>query len=226
MVSGVVVPDEFIVARSGSLRVSNTGTKQTRLDWGESGLVRTSVPAADQARECLPRTDIAELARLGWRCEELFGQPQDIEWAAGAGQIWILQARPITTLGPLSTPAARPGRAVALLAGTACSPGRVTGPVRVVPTVDDFSWVRPGDVLVCRTTDPAWTPLFRLAAAVITETGGILSHAAIVAREYGIPAICGVEKALIQLYDDQRVTVDGSVGTIAAGTTEAEGAAR
>jgi pyruvate,water dikinase len=83
-----------------------------------------------------------------------------------------------------------------------------------VRSVDDFSRVRRGDVLVCRTTDPAWTPLFRLAAAVVTETGGVLSHAAIVAREFGIPAIVGATHAMTSLSDGAPITVDGTAGTV------------
>jgi pyruvate,water dikinase len=70
---------------------------------------------------------------------------------------------------------------------------------------------------VCRTTDPAWTPLFRLAAAVVTETGGVLSHAAIVAREFGIPAVVGADEAMTRLTDGALVTIDGTVGTITGG---------
>ncbi|MFI5496081.1 PEP-utilizing enzyme [Actinoplanes sp. NPDC051859] len=94
------------------------------------------------------------------------------------------------------------------------SPGRARGPARLVRSVDDFARVRHGDVLVCRSTDPAWTPLFRLAAAVVTETGGILSHAAIVAREYGIPAVVGAARALDRLTDDAPVVVDGTLGIV------------
>jgi pyruvate,water dikinase len=77
--------------------------------------------------------------------------------------------------------------------------------------------MRRGDVLVCRTTDPAWTPLFRLAAAVVTEIGGVLSHAAIVAREFGIPAVVGAGDAMSALTDGASVTVDGTAGTVTGG---------
>jgi pyruvate,water dikinase len=104
---------------------------------------------------------------------------------------------------------------VPLVTGVPSSPGRARGPARLVRSVDDFSRVRRGDVLVCRTTDPAWTPLFRLAAAVVTETGGVLSHAAIVAREFGIPAVVGADQAMTDLTDGAPVIVDGTAGTVA-----------
>jgi pyruvate,water dikinase len=132
------------------------------------------------------------------------------------GRNWPLRAHPSTALGDPAAGAGRAGTA-SLVTGVPSSPGRARGPARLVRSVDDFARVRRGDVLVCRTTDPAWTPLFRLAAAVVTETGGVLSHAAIVAREFGIPAVVGAVAAMTSLTDGVPVTVDGTVGTITAG---------
>ncbi|WP_370326011.1 PEP-utilizing enzyme [Euzebya sp.] len=103
-----------------------------------------------------------------------------------------------------------------ILRGTPASPGIGSGPVRVIRDLDDFGTFRRGDVLVCATTSPAWTPLLTRAVAVVTERGGILSHAAIVARELGVPAVTGVADAMAVLADDQRVVVDGSLGTVTA----------
>ncbi|MFI9486029.1 PEP-utilizing enzyme [Promicromonospora sp. NPDC052451] len=100
------------------------------------------------------------------------------------------------------------------VAGTPGSPGRATGPARVVHGPDDFTRVRAGDVLVCRFTEPAWTALFGVVAAVVTETGGVLSHAAIVAREHGIPAVLAVPGVTTMLRDGQTVTVDGDAGRV------------
>ncbi|SEJ17139.1 pyruvate, water dikinase [Arthrobacter sp. yr096] len=101
-----------------------------------------------------------------------------------------------------------------VLTGTAASAGTTHGPARPIHGPDDFGRFQSGDVLVCRTTDPAWTPLFGMASAVITETGGTLSHAAIVAREFGIPAVLGVRDALVLLANGQPVAVDGARGTV------------
>jgi len=102
----------------------------------------------------------------------------------------------------------------AALTGIGASPGTACGTARTVHSLDQFSSVTPGDVLVCRTTDPAWTPLFGMVAAVITETGGMLSHAAIVAREYGIPAVLGVADALTRVTTGTTLMVDGTHGTV------------
>lgn len=159
------------------------------------------------ARQAL---DLAEVAR---RIEDLFGRPQDVEWAVAGGKVWVLQARPITTTPhAVARPVATAGRA--LVTGTAASPGTAAGRVRLITGLDDFGRFAAGDVLVCRTTSPAWTPLLARAAAVVTETGGMLAHAAIVAREFAIPAVLAAEGAMTVLTDGQPVVVDGTGGTV------------
>ena len=106
------------------------------------------------------------------------------------------------------------GPAEDVYTGIGASPGSVCGTARTVRSIDEFSAVRPGDILVCRTTDPAWTPLFGVVAAVVTETGGMLSHAAIVAREFGIPAVLGIAEALTKIGTGTTLVVDGSNGTV------------
>jgi pyruvate,water dikinase len=106
-----------------------------------------------------------------------------------------------------------------LATGTPASSGTADGTARIIEGLDDFARFDAGEVLVCRTTSPAWTPLLARAAAVVSETGGMLAHAAIVAREFGIPAVLGVTDAMSVLIDGQPVTVDGTAGTIT--TTEA-----
>lgn len=152
---------------------------------------------------------------LGGHVTRVLGGPADIEWALTGHRIHVLQARPVTAPMPQSQATAQrrqsdhPG-----LQGLSASAGIATGSVRVITGPSDFRRVGPGDVLVCRHTDPAWTPLFQVAAAVVTETGGVLSHAAIVAREVGMPAVLGVPEATRALPDGATVTVDGGAGSI------------
>ncbi|MGH3388266.1 MAG: PEP/pyruvate-binding domain-containing protein [Actinomadura sp.] len=211
VVSGRVTPDSWVV--SGDTVVQRAlGVKDTRIDRADEQVVTREVRLADRERFCLTDEDVVQLARLGRDTADLMNGPQDIEWAVADGRIWILQARPITT----ALPAAQSSRLEddTALTGTPGSPGVATGPARVVRGPGDFARVRTGDVLVCRTTDPAWTPLFGAVAAVVTETGGLLSHAAIVAREQGLPAVLAVPDAMTALPDGAEVEVDGNTGRV------------
>jgi rifampicin phosphotransferase len=106
------------------------------------------------------------------------------------------------------------GPAAGAIRGTGASPGTAEGTARLVAGPDDFRRVRPGDVLIAATTTPAWTPLFPSLSALVTETGGILSHGAIVAREYGLPAVVGADGAMSAIPDGCRVRVDGQTGDV------------
>jgi len=109
-----------------------------------------------------------------------------------------------------------PGAGRSLLTGVPASPGRARGPARIIRSLDDFGRLQPGDVLVAPVTTPAWTPLFTRAAAVVTDTGGVGSHASQVAREYGIPAVVGTGDGTARLHDGQPVLVDGGAGVVEA----------
>ncbi|MFG1917446.1 PEP/pyruvate-binding domain-containing protein [Micromonospora sp. NPDC048898] len=220
VVGGHVTPDSWTVSGADITRRS-LGTKRTRVD----RTVTREVDQADRDRLCLTDDEVTRLAQLGRQAADLLGGPQDVEWAIVDSRIWILQSRPVTS----ALPAAPDGDEStaggdesapdgddesAARTGTPGSPGLATGPARVVRGPADFARVRPGDVLVCRTTDPAWTPLFGVVAAVVTETGGLLSHAAIVARELGLPAVLAVPDATTALPDGAPVRVDGSTGRV------------
>ncbi|NRQ37758.1 pyruvate, phosphate dikinase [Nonomuraea sp. NN258] len=235
VVGGTVTPDAYRVAASGQVTARVVADKRTRLDRRGGRLVTSEVPADDRRRPTLDDATATRLAELGARIAGVFGGPQDIEWAIADGRVWILQSRPITAALPTQNSATShasaphaptagtthdgsAGTPGAVLSGTPGSRGSVTGAARIVRGPADFARVRPGDVLVCPFTDPAWTPLLRIAAGVVTETGGVLSHAAIVAREYAIPAVLGIPDATRRLRDDTLITVDGSAGTVTAGT--------
>ncbi|BCJ53427.1 hypothetical protein Asp14428_49020 [Actinoplanes sp. NBRC 14428] len=209
VVSGHVTPDSWVVS-GGDITHRALGMKKTRID----RTVSRGVEPADRDRFCLTDDEVTRLAQLGRQIAALLGGPQDIEWAIADSRIWILQSRPVTTALPATPPAAAAAEGKALT-GTPGSPGIATGPARVVRGPADFARVRPGDVLVCRTTDPSWTPLFGVVAAVVTEIGGLLSHAAIVAREQGLPAVLAVPDAMTALPDGAPVEVDGNTGSVA-----------
>ncbi|WP_436327040.1 PEP/pyruvate-binding domain-containing protein [Brevibacterium sp. FAM 27836] len=214
VVGGTVTPDAYEISPNGIVDFS-LGNKQTRLDLDhEHGGIMTSAVAPERrSARALDDTMVVALAELGSRIAHLFGRPQDVEWAVADGTVWILQARPIT--------AALPARKirdssdpVGVLSGTPGSHGTVTAAARVVLGPSDFSTVRAGDIVVCPYTDPAWTPLFAVAAGVVTETGGALSHAAIIAREYSIPVVLGIDGATTRIENGARITLDGTAGTV------------
>ncbi|GAB3615555.1 hypothetical protein GCM10027416_01120 [Okibacterium endophyticum] len=214
VVSGTVAPDRYEVAPDGTVRVT-IGRKEARIDLNQDVAGLTNSPVSEQTRtaRALSDEDAGSLAELGSRIAALLGGPQDVEWAIANGEIWILQARPITASLPPSS-SFEPITPGTMLTGTPGSHGVVTAQARIVRGLSDFGHVHPGEILVCPYTDPAWTPLFTIAAGVIAETGGALSHAAIVAREYGIPAVLGVAGAMQRIHDGDRITLDGAAGTV------------
>ncbi|WP_431931203.1 PEP/pyruvate-binding domain-containing protein [Nonomuraea jabiensis] len=218
IVGGTVTPDAYRVAGDGSV-TRTIADKRTRLDRRGTDLVVRDVPTPARDRPAIDDATAARLAELGGEIAAVFGGPQDIEWAIADGRTWILQARPVTAAPPPPpppSPSAASDTPAGALTGTPGSRGSVTGTARIVRGPGDFARVHAGDILVCPFTDPAWTPLLRVAAGVVTETGGVLSHAAIVARELGIPAVLGVPNATSRLHDDTVITVDGTTGAVTA----------
>lgn len=193
LVGGEVTPDSW--------RIDEGGTQTARAGSSAQGV-------------CLDEAQVRELDALGERVSRALGKPADIEWSLVGDRFHVLQARPITAAVPGPGPVGAPAPRIGTLRGTPASGGTVTGTARTVRGPQDFRRVRQGDVLICRSTDPAWTPLFRIAGAVITEAGGVLSHAAIVARELGIPAVLAVPGAMAGIPDGSLVTVHGDEGLL------------
>ncbi|MFC5790714.1 phosphoenolpyruvate synthase [Agromyces tardus] len=234
VVSGAVEPDTYIVAKDGPRLLSaRVGHQSHRLVPGADGTVRREeLDTAVGAARVLTDEEVLTVARLGLQVEAHYGEPQDTEWAYEAGRLWMLQSRPVTTLGggPAASPvggAAEPGSAPAgtvLLRGLAAAPGRVTGRVRILQTPADGERLQAGEILVAPMTNPDWVPTMRRAAAVVTDGGGMTCHAAIVARELGVPAIVGARTATTVLRDDELVTVDGAKGEVIEGADAAASA--
>lgn len=219
VVGGTVTPDAYRVDAHGAV-TKTISDKQIRTDRDGTGLVTRHVSNSDRGTATIDDETAVKIAQLGRRIAAILGGPQDIEWAIEDDRIWILQARPITAALPSPPPDETAINAriasPAALTGTAGSHGMVTGTARIVRGPTDFTRVLPGDILVCPYTDPAWTPLLRIAKGVVTETGGVLSHAAIVAREMRIPAVLGITGVTDLIRDNTTVTIDGSAGTVIA----------
>lgn len=208
LVSGQVTPDAWTLDDTGII-AHRPGGQQHRLDRRGDHLVTNPVDRPN--RPCLTDAVVHEIDQLGQQIATILGHEADVEWALAGGRLHILQARPITA--PLTRPG-HPSPEVSLGHGIPASPGRATGATRTLLGPRDFHRLQVGDIMIARTTDPAWTPLFSHAAGIITETGGLLSHAAIVARELGIPAVLSVPDATTRFPDGTTLTIDGTTGQI------------
>ena len=228
VVQGAVNPDEFYVfkpaLREGHWPIvrRTLGGKAVKMTYAEAGhageRVRTvEVPAEDRARYCLSDQDVIELARQALVIEQHYGAPMDIEWGKDGqtGKIYILQARPETVQS-------RAGRTIqrfrlkdkgkVLVTGRSIGHRIGAGPARVIRSPKEMSRVESGDVLVADMTDPDWEPVMKRAAAIVTNRGGRTCHAAIIARELGIPAVVGCGDATTTLREGQPVTVSCAEG--------------
>jgi pyruvate,water dikinase len=221
VVSGAVSPDRYVVRKADlALVVREVRRKAVAIEPGAAGGTdRRDVGADEASRPALTDEEIREVAKLGIAVEKHYGSPQDTEWAFDAdGRLWILQARPITTPArPSPTSPAADAGGTPLLHGLGASPGRASGPVRIISDLHESARLRDGEVLVAAMTAPDWVPLMRRAAAIVTDSGGMTCHAAIVSRELGIPCVVGTGDATRRLRDGEVVTVDGGRGTVVAG---------
>jgi pyruvate,water dikinase len=240
VVQGAVNPDEFYLykpaLRAGRRAVlrRNLGAKAIKMVYGEPGAaerVRTvEVPAAERDRFCLTDGDLVELARQALVIEDHYGRPMDIEWGkdGGTGELFILQARPETVQSRAGRTLLRytlQQRSKVLIEGRSIGQRIGAGPCRIINDPSQMARVQPGDVLVADMTDPDWEPVMKRAAAIVTNRGGRTCHAAIIARELGIPAVVGCGDATRVLREGQQVTVscaEGDTGYVYDGALDFE----
>ena len=248
VVQGAVNPDEFYVhkpmLRAGKRAVirRNLGSKLLQMEFttadekkSSGKLVKTTdVPTELRNRFSLTDADVQQLAKYALIIETHYGRPMDIEWGKDGmdGLLYILQARPETVKSQSKGKAeqryklkANQARGAILSVGRAIGQKIGTGPVRVIYDIKDMDQVQPGDVLVTDMTDPNWEPVMKRASAIVTNRGGRTCHAAIIARELGIPAVVGCGDATDQLKDGMLVTVscaEGDTGNIYDGLLETE----
>ena len=245
VVQGAVNPDEFYVhkpmlaAGKRSVIRRNLGSKLIEMvfatpeEKAASGkLVKTTdVPTELRNRFSLTDDEVEQLARYAVVIEQHYGRPMDIEWGKDGtdGLLYILQARPETVKSQAKgTPELRyklKGKSTILAEGRAIGQKIGTGPVRLVHHISEMDKVQPGDVLVTDMTDPNWEPVMKRASAIVTNRGGRTCHAAIIARELGIPAVVGCGNATEQLTEGTLVTVscaEGDTGHIYDGLLETE----
>ncbi len=223
VVSGLVEPDTYVVAKDGPrLLHARVGTQSFEIVRGSDGEdQRVELDAAEGGRRVLSDDEILEVARIGLATEAHYGSPQDTEWAMAGGRTYLVQSRPVTAVGGGAAPGAVAGLGTLLVQGLAASSGRASGVVRVLQSPEQGDRLQAGEVLVAPMTSPDWVPTMRRAAAIVTDGGGMTCHAAIVSRELGVPAVVGARNATTVLRDGELVTVDGAQGTVTEGAVAA-----
>jgi pyruvate, water dikinase len=235
VVQGAVNPDEFYVfkptLRDGKPAVlrRSLGAKQQRMVYSDQPGERVRIeetPVDLRHRFCIEDADVEELSRQALIIEKHYGRPMDIEWAkdGNTGKLYVVQARPETVKSRATTTTLERfqlnEKGKVLTEGRAIGQKIGSGKARVIRSLADMSKVQPGDVLVADMTDPDWEPVMKRAAAIVTNRGGRTCHAAIIARELGVPAVVGCGNALETIPDGAEVTVscaEGDTGTIYEG---------
>jgi pyruvate,water dikinase len=227
VVQGAVNPDQFYVykptlkAGKPAILRRQLGAKQQRMVYSSQPGERVRIedtPAADRAKFCVTDADVQELAKQALVIEEHYRRPMDIEWAkdGATGKLYIVQARPETVKSRAR--ATQIERFQLKQRGNVLAEGRSigqkigAGKARVIRSIKDMNRVEPGDVLVADMTDPDWEPVMKRAAAIVTNRGGRTCHAAIIARELGVPAVVGTGNALDAIPDGAEVTVSCAEG--------------
>jgi pyruvate, water dikinase len=242
VVQGAVNPDEFTVYKPGlragtpailSRRVGGKAMRMVYTDDTSVGNTTQFKPVEPHEQLCFSLTDaeVTELAQIAVAIEEHYGRPMDIEWGKDGvdGNLYVLQARPETVVSRRSVGVIERHRLIGagdvLVDGRAIGQKIGSGAVRVLSSPEDMKHFRAGDVLVADMTDPDWEPIMKRASAIVTNRGGRTCHAAIIARELGVPAVVGTGDATAFLRDGQLVTVScatGDTGQVLEGLLETE----
>ena len=222
IVSGIVTPDTYIYDRiERKLKEVIIGDKRLMIIRQNDKTVE--IELGDKAKErVLSDEEIERLVDIGEVIEEHYGTPQDVEWAMEKGKIYIVQSRPITTIGQKEEKKEGEVEGEILVKGLGASPGIGIGKVKVILSEEEISKVEEGDVLVTTMTTPDMVPAMKKAAAIVTDEGGMTCHAAIVSRELGVPAVVGTKNATKVLKDGMIVTVDGDKGVVYSGALSIE----
>lgn len=218
IVQGAVTPDHYEVEKS-TMRIvaSEVGQQEKKMVKHGTGNREVSLSKKEGSLRKISDEQVLALARLGKKLEKHYYFPQDSEWAIEDGQVYIVQTRPVTTTGKEAATIKTTGKKEVILNGDPASPGMAAGPVKILHKASEIHKIKEGDILVAEQTNPDFVPAMRKAVAIITERGGRTSHAAIVSRELGIPAVVGTAGVLKKVKDDMVVTVNGTTGEIYKG---------
>lgn len=225
IVQGSVIPDKYVVQKDTfsilSKEISDQSVQLIKVN-GENK--EKAVPKNLIDRQKIDDKDIITLAKISDKLQKHYYFPQDSEWAKEKGKLYLIQTRPVTTMGNKAKSAQVQMDSqeykiaeVPILVGSPASPGIATGPVKIIKSPKEIDKVKKGDVLVAPMTSPDLVPAMKRSAAIVTDEGGQTSHAAIVSRELGIPCVVGTREATKQFRDGMVISVNGSTGEVFMG---------
>lgn len=224
VVSGTVTPDtcrydkvndkvkDYLINTKKTMFVKDTNTGAT---------IQTEVPDDLKDKKVIEDSDLEQLVNLGKRIQAHYGAPMDTEWGVENGKVYMLQARPITTLDDVSDSDSQEElndeERVIITRGLGASPGLVSGTVKIIRQLDELDKILDGDILVTTMTTPDMVPAMKRANGIVTDEGGVTCHAAIISRELGIPCVSGTGEATSILEENTKVTIDGKKGLVYEG---------
>ena len=221
VVSGTVTPDNYVVNKEDNKILDVTVSDKKTMFANDANGTSKEVPVPEEKRNerVLSDDELINLTEMGKRVQAHYGEPMDTEWAIQNENLFLLQARPITTLDDLNTEEETTTESDlnVIIKGLGASPGIASGPVTIVMGVDELDKVKDGDVMVTTMTTPDMVPAMRRASGIITDEGGVTCHAAIISRELGIPCVVGTAKGTSTLKDNIKVTADGKKGLVYEG---------
>lgn len=227
VVSGTVTPDTCRYDKANDEEISyiiNSKKTMFRKDPETGKTEQVPVPEDMIDKRVLSKSDIANLTKLGRLIQKHYNAPMDTEWGIENGNVYMLQARPITTLDDIKEvedePSLNEEERVIITRGLGASPGIVSGTVKIIKDLDELDKIQDGDILVTTMTTPDMVPAMKRANGIITNEGGVTCHAAIISRELGIPCVSGTGEATEVLEENTKVTIDGKKGLVYEGEIE------
>ena len=224
VVSGDVTPDNYQVDKKNNEIINVTiSDKKVMYTNDENGTsVKVDVPEDKRNERVLSDSELIQLTEMGKRVQAHYGEPMDTEWAFENGVLFLLQARPITTLGDVEEQKDESAEDVGevLVRGLGASPGMASGCVKIVFDIDELDKIKDGDIMVTTMTTPDMVPAMRRASGIVTDEGGVTCHASIISRELGIPCVVGTGNATATLVENNGVTLDGKKGLVFDGISE------
>ncbi|MBR1610589.1 MAG: phosphoenolpyruvate synthase, partial [Methanobrevibacter sp.] len=226
VVSGDVTPDNYQVDKKDNeiinVTISDKKVMYTNDEAGTS--IKVDVPEELRKERVLSDEELIELTEMGKRVQAHYGEPMDTEWAFEKDMLFLLQARPITTLGDAVEESGEASADVGevLVRGLGASPGMASGKVKIVLDIDELDKIEDGDIMVTTMTTPDMVPAMRRASGIVTDEGGVTCHASIISRELGIPCVVGTGDATKTLKENSGVTLDGKKGLVFDGISDAK----